>query len=83
MNYHLFIYTRVYLPLFCLFQKYMWSLLVPLWKMFDSDNQELVKAEQLKHAEAVQWTCGLGLPDCVHLARSLYAQWMQTPKDMK
>lgn len=69
--------------IFFMFQKYMWSLLVPLWKMSGPDNQGYVESEQRKHAEAVQWACGLGLPDCVHLAGSLYAQWMHTPKNMK
>lgn len=61
----------------------MWSLLVPLWKRFAKDKQEHVESEQRKHAEAVGWACDLDLPDCVHLAGSLYAQWMDTPQDMK
>lgn len=64
-------------------QKYMWSLLVPLWKALGLDNQAEVQAMQREHAEAVQWACDLDLPDCVHLAGSLYAQWMLAPKDMK
>lgn len=61
----------------------MWSLLVPLWKTLDPGKQALVASVQGAHAEAVQWSCGLGLPDCVHLAGSLYAQWMLAPKDMR
>lgn len=61
----------------------MWSLLVPLWKLLGQNNQAEVQGAQRDHAEAVRWTCDLGLPDCVHLAGSLYAQWMLAPEDMK
>lgn len=61
----------------------MWALLVPLWKVLGLENNTEVQDIQQEHSHAVKWACNLNLPSCVHLANSLYAQWMLTPKNIK
>ena len=61
----------------------MWSLLVPLWNLVGLDSKPEVQNIQQEHSEAVKWACHHNLPSCVHLASSLYAQWMLTPENIK
>ncbi|XP_045118111.1 aminopeptidase N-like [Portunus trituberculatus] len=65
------------------FKKYMWSLLVPLWDLVGFEKITEVQTIQQKHSQAVKWACHYSLPSCVHLAASLYAQWMLTPENIK
>ena len=61
----------------------MWSLIVPLWKILGFKDDTELQTIQRKHSEAVKWACNHNLPSCVHLATTLYAQWMATPKHIK
>ncbi|KAG7172393.1 Aminopeptidase N-like 8 [Homarus americanus] len=70
-------------PVYGGFKKYMLSLLVPLYSALKIHNDQQVEAVQKEHADLVKRLCDLNHPDCVHLATSLYSQWMQEPKNLK
>nr|XP_053651164.1 aminopeptidase N-like [Cherax quadricarinatus] len=66
-------------PVYDSFKKYALSLLVPLYITLELDNEESMLKMQKEHAQLTNWICRLGHSDCVHLATSLYRQWMKTP----
>lgn len=59
------------------------ALLVPLLSHLKFDTPQEISEIQTKHSKAVKLACKLGQPDCVHLAISLYAQWMDNPESVK
>ncbi|XP_071548245.1 aminopeptidase N-like isoform X2 [Panulirus ornatus] len=70
-------------PAYTGIQKYLLSLLVPLFKVIGIENVSLTQDIQKQHSEMVKWACSLDHPDCIHLAQTLYWQWMKNLEDIQ
>ncbi|KAK3856586.1 hypothetical protein Pcinc_037100 [Petrolisthes cinctipes] len=64
-------------------KKYLLALMVPLLSNLRFDTPKEISEIQTKHSKAVKLACRLGHKDCIHLAISLYTQWMQNRESIE